>query len=175
MKAILVLIFSLVLFSCSRDNDLPTPNTTDADREISFMIDGTNKSYKGQQTTLNGGVGVHGFRMLGTPGFTSTVYGFNGNNGVENSILINILTGNDTLKLMNYRVTTGLHMIRVAGQNYQTLGPGDFIDINITTYSNGEVSGTFGGKISKMTNNGSTPGQSVNVTNGVIKNVKIVY
>ena len=172
MKYIL-LIAAIILFSCSRDNT--GLNTLTGEPEISFNADSKHYEHKGEETLANPGNGVWGVKLLGTPNLTSNFYILSGITDQANNIFLFISTLADTLKTIKYHITSGFGGSGMLADN-QIMGlisNDDFLDITITNYKNGVVSGVFNGKHTKMISD--TVFVPVTITNGVIKNVKIRY
>lgn len=163
MKIVLILLVPVLLFSCSRGNTGLT--LTGNDPEISFDISGMHQSNKGQ-------LGATAVKVSAANFF----YMFNGSSGsTSNQNLIFFSVSTDSLKLMTYHLTGNGAVATVNNIGYGYLMPGDFLDVTITEYKNGTVSGTFSGNLSKIVSSNPAVFQPATLTNGVIKNVRIRY
>jgi hypothetical protein len=89
----------------------------------------------------------------------------------------------DSLKVGNYKYTRAdlgeTYMMR-HGYNQYIYGPNDYMSFNITSYSNGHISGTFDGRLtpclieSNVNNTYGAPGSTL-ITNGSFNNVPVIY
>lgn len=178
----LSLIIAIVFLSCSRDRNSLNQQ---GDPEISFDIDGIHYVHKGQPTMANGGYGASGFKQLGVPNVQGNVYTFSGNTDQANLISLAIDTETDTLKIRDYKNTENGSSnpnpdrvtieMRAGNKVYGLAQNGDFIDIKINGYGSAIVNGTFSGTITRFVSLNPLVTESALLTNGVIKNVKIIY
>ena len=103
--------------------------------------------------------------------------------GISNSgeLVLTIFT--DSLKLENYQYLGSygaLYVTTFQGTPQYVYGPTDHLTINITTYQNGYISGSFSGRITPAVipgfpNNVYGDLGSVVITNGIFKNVPVIY
>jgi hypothetical protein len=106
----------------------------------------------------------------------------NAQNGVDNTIIAAIVT--DSLNLVNYHYdsaylhtsASGTIALAYNGQGAVIYFNGDYLDVNIFSYRNGRISGTFSAKLTPLEggldyNNRN----SVIITDGQINNVPVNY
>ena len=91
--------------------------------------------------------------------------------------------GTDSLTVGNYDydgIYGDLFVLSYNGEDEFVHDPSDFISFNITSYSQGHISGNFSARLTPMItagypNNVYGPPGSVLVTNGSFKNVPVFY
>jgi hypothetical protein len=89
----------------------------------------------------------------------------------------------DSLKVGNYQYTSAYrdtYVVTYPSTANYIAGPTDYMDVNITSYKNGHISGNFSGKLSPLVSQGmygntyGTYGLVV-IKNGSFNNVPVVY
>ena len=89
----------------------------------------------------------------------------------------------DSLAIQNYKYNGGFGELFITDYNNQAeflKAPTDSMSFNITSYTNGRISGNFSGVLTPMITAGNpnniygTP-SSIAITNGVFKNVPVIY
>lgn len=110
----------------------------------------------------------------------STYYSFDASPSTG-EISFNFYT--DSLKVGSYKYTASygpMYFITNNGVSEYVYAPGDFLNFNITSYSNGRINGNFSGQLTPLISAGNpnniygTSG-SVLVTNGSFQNVPVFY
>lgn len=89
----------------------------------------------------------------------------------------------DSLKVGNYNYPSsysGIYVVSYPGTANYIAGPPDYMDVNVTSYKNGHISGNFSGRLSPLVYQGpygNTYGTfgSVIIKNGSFNNVPVVY
>lgn len=153
-----LILFITILFSCSRDQSILSDSP-----EISFDINGVHYSYIGFPD-------ASAAKLTGVPGVSNTVYGFTGYENQSNTIMLALVT--DSLKTIGYHFAPSVEsVIKASNQVYSF----DLLDVVVTGYSGGTVNGTFSGNLSKLVSISPLVTQPATLTNGVIKNVRVIY
>ena len=83
----------------------------------------------------------------------------------------------DSLKVGSYSYPTnsgGIFVTDFQGPNY-VYSPTDKMNVNVTIYEAGHISGNFSGVLTKQVNNSWGASSTVTITNGSFKNVPIFY
>ncbi|MEO8853525.1 MAG: hypothetical protein ABI359_07080 [Ginsengibacter sp.] len=163
MKRIFFLLICITVVSCNKNK--PDSNSN-VNGSIEYKINGTLFSFS------NGLVK----KVTGTPGAISTFYliqGFQGNNSAN----IFIYTHSDTLKQQSYHLEYGsLPSFTQDSKVYTVLDTPDyFIDVLITSYKNGFVSGTFNGKVTHIISVNPSKVEDAAITDGKFNNLKVFY
>ncbi len=86
----------------------------------------------------------------------------------------------DSLKVGNYNYTATGEYVTDFGHPCYMAGPTDYMNINVTSYKNGRISGNFTGQISPATTQGPYGPVfgaygSVVIRNGLFSNVPVIY
>jgi len=106
----------------------------------------------------------------------------NAQNGVDNTIVAAIVT--DSLRLINYHYdsaymhasTSGTFALAYNGEGAVIHFNGDYLDVNIFSYRNGRLSGTFSAKLTPLAGiSDYSTRNSVIITEGEIVNVPVKY
>ena len=174
----LSIIFISFNLSCKKSNSNSGPTTPDPGF-VEFKINGTAvkvtyPTYAYEQLLLFSKV---------PPFRTGARYSLNGS-GLNTNIELNIFT--DTLETKNYHYdsvdvagySNYVITLRVTyqGQTSVINYKDDFADFNISSYKNSRVSGTFTGKLTpEAIPIGFGEAGSINITEGKINDVKVVY
>jgi hypothetical protein len=176
MKKLLYFITCITLFSCSKDSN--TPSGTNASGSIQYKVNG-NLIVIDNVDILSGQYAIF-YKLLKGSTLVETVYELNAQKGANNVLAFALVS--DSLKQISYHydsidVFTNPTAFNFAlGYNGQ-LGAifynGDMLDVNISSYKNSRITGTFSAKLSP----GSDYNQrgTVLITEGVINNVQVVY
>lgn len=182
MEKLLTLLVCITFFSCTRDSP-DTQNRPTESPEISFDVNGIHYVYSGQAKTINSEVGVYAYKKiydpyLREPDASRPHYNFVGYKDIRNSVGIYIVNV-DSLKTTTYSYNSQqccIVTIRVEIENkgYSSIGVNDHFDLEITGYEKGIVNGKFSGTaVSDGSPSLNIP--PITITNGVLKNVKLVY
>lgn len=160
-KLLLLLIISISLFSCKKDQE-----SLQATGNISYKINGVSYNFS------NGSVK----KITGTPGVTNTGYfmqGFDDNNSAN----IIVITPSDTLKEKSYHLEYGTAPTFTVGtKGYSILdAPAYYVDVSISSYKNGYVSGTFSGKITHIVSLNPEVLEDADLTQGKFENLRVTY
>lgn len=160
-----ILLLTIFIYSCSTNNS----GITNGDPEISFDLNSQHYIFKGEPTISNQ-IGAWSTKLLGIAPVPN-IYSFVGYTDQPNNILIQITTGQDTLKPITYRIdNTGgtiyaaFRLNNVLYSVTNSAGTNNFMTLSINSYQNGVVNASFAGTLSGAT-----------LTNGSIKNIKIRY
>lgn len=89
----------------------------------------------------------------------------------------------DTLSVGNYKYTGGngeMFFLDYNNQAEYVYAPSDSMSLNITSYSNGHISGNFSGVLTPLVTAGTINNifgdpSSIHITNGTFKNVPVFY
>jgi hypothetical protein len=180
MKKIISLLFLIaILTSCSK-NENNTVETID-DGAFQYKVNGNLITINGANVSSSE-YSVFFKQLQGTI-IPQTRYMFNGQKGNNNVWVFGIKT--DSLKIQSYSFdSTYLSISSIPttmtynGLQSGLLYNGDNLKINITSYSNGLISGTFTGKFTPFPASGlpnySTRGNTI-ISEGEFKNIKCNY
>jgi hypothetical protein len=179
MKILSCLFTCIVFLSCGKEKNYPfVPSSTSG--LIQYKVNGQLVVMDNADTINKNGVSfakqLKGF-------LPETRYFLNAQkNGVDNSFVTSIVT--DSLQLINYHYDSAyMHASATAtfaftydGQGGAIYYKGDYLDVNIFSYKNARVSGTFSAKLTPLAgildyNNRS----SVIITEGILDNVPVSY
>ena len=177
MKILSLLVLSIIWMSCNKDNTTSTPqfNTKGS---IQYKVNGTAISI--DNANVLSGEAVLFTKQLKGSMLAHTRYALKAQQGTSNALILNIQT--DSLLQVNYHydsvtVSTNpselLFVVDLNGQVASLVFSTDNFDINITSYQNSAISGTFTGKLS--------PGSAYNtrgtfvITDGVFNNIPVTY
>lgn len=173
MKYILPII-AIIFFSCKKDPS--TPSGTNASGSIEFKVNG-GAMVMDNVDLLTGQYVLFYKQLQGIA--PKTRYLLNAQKGANNILGFTIVT--DSLQKTNYHYAGALNLgesfaLDYNGQISGILSQGDYLDINITDYRNGRISGNF---TAVFTPTSIPPGVgqpgSVKVTEGKINNVQVIY
>lgn len=179
MKKLLVLALSITLFSCKKDPASPSGYNTNG--SIQYKVNGQ-LTVMDNVDILSGQYVTFAKQLKGL--LPQTRYLLNGQKGVNNLIGFTIVT--DSLLTTNYHYDSASITDKIAVASFVVTSNGqvaalfystDNFDISITDYNNSRVSATFSGRFTPLLPLGGGFGQpgSVNITEGIIKNVQVVY
>jgi hypothetical protein len=182
MKNIIIVIALMIFFSCNKDSDAPTQPQQIASSSISYKVNGTETTM--DNANLAAGEGVLFSKQLKGTVLSQSRYLLNGQKGANNIILTTIVT--DSLHEINYHYdslynaqNSGIFkfVLETDGIVSSLYFTGDYLDVNITSYKNSSVTGTFTAKVSPATGNPSDyiHRGSVLVTEGVFNNIPVTY
>jgi hypothetical protein len=174
------IIFLLFIFlSCSKNNpdsDLKTPDPG----FIEFKLNGTTVKIKHSNIVTGSPVMFQKIPPLILPETYYSALALEANSNID----LNIFS--DSLESKNYHYDSldvdqsDYHIITLRitynGQTSVIHHKDDFADINISSYKNSRISGTFTGKLTPQTlpTGFGQPG-SINITEGKINEVKVIY
>lgn len=180
MKKIALLFTSVVLlfaFSCKKENG----SSLDSTGSIGYKVNG--KSYSMSNVNLSNGEGVAFSKQLKGNLISETRYLFNAQKGSNNVILFSIVT--DSLKSEKFHYDSAstqqdvllfLASIMADGQQSMLLYGTDYLDIDISSYKNGHVSGSFSGKFTPLANGVDYNNRgTVDISEGKLNNVPVIY
>jgi hypothetical protein len=180
-KLILSVAIVALLFGCnSNTTSDPTLPISSNVGSIKYKVNGAQLSYTANASNVE--YALISKQLAGNV-ITKTRYVINAQQGSNNIIQIGLVT--DSLKLQNYTYDSAYYRanIGVAISNSLFNGTqstiwynGDYLNVNITSYSNGIVNGTFTAKLTPISPslNYNTRG-SVLITEGEINNLKVTY
>lgn len=155
-------LFILLLFACSPDRDL-----RQGEPEISFDLNGTHYSHTGEPGLAGGAWST----KIYPTSVSSGSYIFVGMTNQINEIQFIVHT--DSLKAINYTLKQGFGIL-VNGVVNTTLN-NDSLILNISSYRDGIVNGTFSGKITEAVSQTPLVTRPATVTNGKIKDVRVRF
>ena len=168
MKKLLYFITCITLFSCSKDPN--TPSGTNASGSIQYKING-NLVVMDNVDLLTGQYVIFSKYLL------PTFYVLGAQKGANNRMSAIIVT--DSLKTINYHydsLSSYLSfIIDYNGQASALLFKNDYFDVNITSYQNARISGTFTAKYTPYSTTGFGQYGSTLITEGKLNNVQVVY
>ena len=174
-----IIFFLFINLSCSKNNSGSDPNISD-EGYVDFKINGSAVHIKYSNPVYHY---VLFFQKI-PPITTGTRYSLSGGDEENSSIDLNIFT--DSLETKNYhydsldveRSYVYVITLRITYSNQTSVihYKGDFVDINISSYKGSRISGTFTGQLTPQLNTGGfgTAG-SINITEGKISEVKVIY
>jgi len=186
MKTSLLIILSVCIISCSKNKQLPaspTPQPQVDSSLISFRFNDTLVTIKGGLNSyVTNREGVYASKVL-TP-YPKWVYNIIAQSGFYNDLYLQIYTDSLLVQSYNYFLTQpyywvvpdqGLFLgIGYKNMDYQIYLPSDSVNVNITRYSNGYISGTFSADLTPMDVANPIPG-STKITDGSFQNLQVVY
>ena len=183
MKNVIICLFAATFFaSCTKDSNPGNNTPTIADGTFQYKVNGN-------LVTINGGNITSAeyaifFKQLAGSYIPQTRYIFNGQKGANNVWVFGIQTDSLTVRNFTYDstyYTTSLFIFTLAynGQQSAILYGGDNMNINVTSYSNGLISGNFTAKFTPFGSIGTVPNYSTKgttlITEGQFKNIKCIY
>src|SRR5688500_1617571 len=150
MKQFLSISFAAIFFaSCTRDPNTANNTPTIADGTLQYKVNGNLVTLK--NISIADAEYTVFFKQLQGTGIPHTRYMFNGHNGANYFLVFGIQS--DSLSLGNYTYdSTYLYpscistAVTYNGQQSGLIYGGDLVSINITSYSNGYISGNFTAK-----------------------------
>lgn len=173
------LITCIIFFSCSKDTNNPSP-VPSATGSIQYKVNGQ-LIVIDNVDLLSGQYAIFAKQLKGI--IPETRYLLNAQKGINNFIAFTIVT--DSLHQMNYHYDSlSVKDIFISfsftnnsnGQLAGLLFNGDYFDINISSYKNSRVSGTFTAKISPFsTSFDYNKRGSVIISEGVLNNIQMTY
>lgn len=173
------LVLLLALISCSKPkNDTENTNVSGS---ISYTVNGTTITMN--NVDISTGEGVVIAKQLKGDLISSTRYLLNAQKGLNNFLGVVIIS--DSLKVAGYHCDStqldNLNFMAVDNLNYNgqissLYYNGDYLDVQITSYKNNRVSGTFSGKFTPQKNvfDYAFHGTVV-ITDGKLNNVPVIY
>ena len=186
MKTSLLIILSICIISCSKNKQSParpTPHPQVDSSSISFRFNDTLVTIKGGLNSyLTNREGVYASKVLTS--YPKWVYNISAQSGFYNDLLLQIYTDSLLVQPYNYFLTQpyywvvpdqGLFLgIQYKNRDYQIYLPNDSVNVNITSFSNGYISGTFSADLTPMDSANPVSG-STKITDGSFQNLQIVY
>jgi hypothetical protein len=179
MKSYLVILVGFVFASCSRDPNNITPTTSNiVHGELQYKVNGNLVTIKNTDTANLDHVAFT--KQTRINAYTPTIYLLSGVKDSNNSVYFGIET--DSLLVGNYNIKIPDASIKINGQRSELGDVGsDSLNVNITSYSKGLISGNFSGQLSVLPNPipagpldwSSLPKTSI--TEGEFKNIKCIY
>lgn len=184
-KLYLLILLSAFIGACSRDpnstSPTPSPNPTtipDTAGYIQYKANGNLVTIKNTNTANSDHILCTKQTQLNA--YTPTIYLLSGVKDSSNSVYFGIET--DSLLVGNYNIKIPDASIKINGQRSELGDVGsDSLNVNITSYSKGLISGNFSGQLSVLPNPipagpldwSSLPKTSI--TEGEFKNIKCIY
>ena len=178
MRILSCLLTCIIFLSCSKEKNYPFQPSS-ASGLIQYKINGQLIVMDNSDTINNAGAAfakqLKGF-------LPETRYLLNAQKGVDNAIIAAIVT--DSLKLINYHYDSAyLHTtasctfaLAYNGQGAVIYFNGDYLDVNIFSYRNGRLSGTFSAKLTPLAGiSDYSTRNSVIITEGKIDNIPVKY
>lgn len=178
MKLRFGLFISIIFLSCGKVKDYPFQPSSESG-SIQYKLNGQ-LIVMDNADTLNHGGAVIARQLKGL--LPETRYLINAQNGVDNTLVAAMVT--DSLQLINYYYdsaymhtsTSGTFALAYNGQGAVIHYKGDYIDVNIFSYKNARISGTFSAKLTPLAGiTDYSNRNSVIITDGKIDNVPVSY
>lgn len=169
MKRLLPIFFCIIFFSCGKDHNKSTTDDSSFPT-LQYKVDGVLQQYSGQSNSTDPQSIIAVKHLNGTI-FGDTYYQVTAQKGVNN--LLSFSIGTDSLRTGTYKGKPLLTFILVGGNEYTILDSTQIFDIVITKNRTGIIDGNFSGRLYWYTDP-NIP-NSVSVTEGEFKNVKITY
>ena len=179
-KILFTLITCMTFFSCSKDPDYPTPKK--------YILGSVRYKVNGQLVTLDNknvqsGEYILFSKQIKGAGLTQTRYVLNAQKAINNTFIFAILS--DSLQQINYHYDSAavnnqqadFVLVLAYHSEVSTLFySGDYLDVNITSYNNSRISGTFSAKLTPETSlfDYNNRGKTI-ITDGVINSVPVDY
>lgn len=176
MPKLSFLLLAALIWSCSRDTNSANKNSdTLADGSVQYKVNGSLVTIK----SIPGGAGPNFIKRVQGGPLLQTYYLLNAYQDADNQVSFAIVS--DSLHVGNYTYdsTYGTYLADVTynGHISKQFYQGDYININITFYSNGYISGDFTAKLSPFENglmDYSKRGTTL-ITEGIFKNIPCFY
>ena len=174
-----IIFFAFIILSCSKNDPESDSNTPDPGF-VEFKLNGTAVQIKHSNIVTGSPILFYKIPPNVLPEDRYSVFGLE----VNSSIDLNIFT--DSLETKNYHYDSmdvdqtpyQVITLRITynGETSVIHYKDDFADINISSYKNSRISGTFTGKLTPETLPAGfgQPG-SINITEGKINEVKVIY
>ncbi|HEY9362745.1 MAG TPA: hypothetical protein VIQ00_05760 [Chitinophagaceae bacterium] len=183
MKNVILILCSLFILSCSKDATGPD-NSVSGSGSIEYKVNGN--LFKIENVNIQNGESVVFAKQLQGSIIPATRYLLNGQKGVNNFIGFAIVTDSLQSKEYHYDSTlihTGISKYSFTfdynGQIAGLFFNGDYFDVNITSYKNGRISGTFNAKFTPLAGAGGglnyNSRNSIAVTDGKLNDVQVIY
>jgi len=172
------LLISIIFLSCGKEKKYPFQPSSQSG-SIQYKINGQ-LIVMDNADTLNHGGAVIARQLKGL--LPETRYLINAQNGVDNTIVAAMVT--DSLQLINYHYdsafmrtsASGTFALAFNGQGAVIHYKGDYVDMNIFSYKNARISGTFSAKLTPLAGVSDYSNRnSVIITDGKIDNVPVSY
>lgn len=181
MKNIIFIFCTIALFSCSKDASGPGTLVAGS---IEYKVNGIEVDFD-NANIANGEMAIFSKQLKGL--VPATRYLLNAGKGSNNLIGFTIIT--DSLNKTRYHYdssTIKSNLISfqcIAATNGQGAGlffNGDYLDVNITSYKDSRITGTFTAKITPLPTSGAgglnyNSRGSVVITDGKLNNVQVIY
>jgi len=175
VKKIVPLIILFAINSCSKHKDEPATPELSVKGSIEFKLNGT--LIRRDNDSSN--VIIASCVQQAQSGPLAAMYLFGAEAGVLTSLNFPVVT--DNLDLTNYHedsasINKYFYYPFGADNNGQAaliFFKGDYFDVNITSYKNHRVSGTFSGKLTNVPNPDYFTRGSFVITDGIINNVPV--
>jgi len=167
------IVFLIPFFSCEK-NSTPDPSTVEGRVQYKVngelvVIDHVNMISNQYCVFVKANVGIP----------VETEYHFAASNGQDPTVAMTIKT--DSLQIKNYHLNYDsasplLFYLKHKGLNASLFSSGDQVDMNITGYKDGLISGTFTATLTPTPDNPSGhEANSIKITEGKINSVAAVY
>lgn len=178
MRRLSCLLTFIVLLSCEKEKNYPF-SPSSASGLIQYKVNGQLVVMDNADTLNKAGAVLT--RQLKGP-LPETRYLLNAQNGIDNTIIAAIVI--DSLQLINYHYdssylhtsASGTFALAYNGEGAVIHYKGDYLDVNIFSYKNARVSGTFSAKLTPLAGIlDYSSRNSVVITEGVIDNVPVHY
>lgn len=184
MKNIFLALCSLIIFSCSKDAPGPD-NSVSGSGSIEYKVNGN--FFKIENVNIQNGEGVIFAKQLKGSVIPATRYLLNGQKGANNFIGFAIVI--DSLQSREYHYDSALIHTGISkysftfdynGQIAGLFFNGDYFDVNITSYKNSRISGTFSAKFTPLPGIGGgglnyNSRGSIVITDGKLNEVQVIY
>lgn len=169
MKKLLVIPAIIFLYSCSKNK--PSNITLRGNATLKYKVDSVETLYTGDAGTPNR-KGVIAWKHLAN-GSSGTTYFIQALKGLNDLIGMGIIT--DSLQSGQSYVGEGQFTFVVfKGQKYAITDSSQVFNISITRYYSGFIDGSFSGKLYTF-NPQTSITDSISVTEGEFKNVRVIY
>jgi hypothetical protein len=178
MRLQICLFIGVILLSCGKVKNYPFEPSSESG-SIQYKINGQ-LTVMDNVDTLNHGGAVINRQIKGL--LPDTRYLINAQNGVDNTLVAAIVT--DSLQLINYHYdsvymrtsASAIFALAYNGQGAVIHYKGDYIDVNIFSYKNSRISGTFSAKLTPLEGIADYNNRnSIIITDGKIDNVPVNY
>jgi len=172
----------MLVVSCTKSTNSTSSSPSIEDGTFQYKVNGNLVTIK-NISFADGEYTMFSKQVLGTV-ISKTGYMFHAEKGVNNAWGFGIVS--DSLTIGNYTYdTTYLAASTIAttmiynGAQSAIFYAGDYISINITSYSGGFISGNFTAKLTPLPGGGASPDYSKKgttvITEGQFKNIKCIY
>ena len=177
MRILTGLLIGVVFLSCSKERDYPFQPSSESG-SVQYKING--QLIVMDNDTLHHSGAAIARQLKGL--LPETRYLINAQNGADNAIVATMVT--DSLRLINYHYDSAFMHSSVSatfalaynGQGAVIHYKGDYIDVNIFSYKNARISGTFSAKLTPLARIDDYGNRnSVIITDGKIDNVPVNY